>query len=101
MAYNKSRDPDLDKNIKVLENNFNKELEIRRTMIGSLNTENLRYNTINIQYIVYTILTITIVSLIFYFFINNVNNTLGNLLVIIIAILLIFIICKYLYERFF
>jgi len=84
----------------INKNTLNKQLQVKSTMDGSLESEKLRYNSKVLEYLTYIVITITIIGLICYYAINNTNTTLGTVIAIVSAILVIFIIAKYIYEHY-
>lgn len=84
----------------ITEDALNKQLQVKSTMDGSLQSETLRYNSTILEYLTYAIITITIVALIYYYAAHNTNTVLGTAIAIITAILVIFVIAKYIYEHY-
>jgi len=79
---------------------FNEEIAQTKTLKGSLNSSNIRFDSISIQHTVYIILIILILGLIFYYMTNKIDNLFATIIGIVGVGLLIYMIVVYVYTHY-
>ena len=87
--------------IELIESTDLKEqLQIRMNLEGSLENSKMRYDAINIQYLIYTFVAIIVISLLVNAFINKESSTFHDIILIIICVVAIYYGGKYVYDKY-
>jgi hypothetical protein len=76
------------------------QIQIRYNLVGSLEDSKLRYDSINIYYLIYTFIAIVATSLLVNAFINRNSSGFGDILLIIVCIIAVIYGGKYVFDKF-
>lgn len=84
----------------ITQSAFNEAIAETKTLKGTLNSSDNRFNSVSLQYIAYSLLVIFVLGLIYYYTTNKTDNLMGTIIAIFTAGLLIYIIGNYVYKHY-
>lgn len=84
----------------ITQSAFDEAIAETKTLKGSLNSSDNRFNSVSLQYIAYSLLVIFVIGLIYYYTTNKTDNLLGTIIAIFTAGLLIYIIGDYIFKHY-
>lgn len=76
------------------------QLQIQTNLEGSLEDSKMRYDAINIQYLLYTFVAIIAVSLLMHSYVSEDGSNIGDIILVIICIAAIYYGGKYVYDKY-
>ena len=76
------------------------QLQIRSNLQGSLEDSKMRYDSINIQYLMYTFIAVIAISLLVNALINKDGSSMGDIILILICVAAIYYGGKYVYDKY-
>ena len=80
---------------RISNNDFQEQVSINNSLVGSLEDTNLKYTSSYYVYLTNILLAITVVSILLHFFLNRNTSTFGSAILLIICILAIYYGAKY------
>lgn len=84
----------------ITQSAFDEAIAETKTLKGSLNSSDNRFNSVSLQYIAYSLLVIFVLGLIYYYTTNKTDNLMGTIIAIFTAGLLIYIIGNYVSKHY-
>jgi hypothetical protein len=84
----------------ITKKDLNNELNIQKDLNASINSDKLRLDSRNMQFIFYLIFTIIVIGLIIYFIVNNRDNLFVTIISIICSLIIIFFTGNYVLDNY-
>lgn len=76
------------------------EIQITKTLNGSLQSAKLKIDSSYIHLLFDTLLVITIISILGYYLFNKKNDLMSTGIALVLSIILLYVICKYIYDNY-